>query len=688
MNNTDFNSLKLQHFSGNCKCEIYSDNVLVSFSGEAGVHSFTYNFTESNIVNRFNIELELIDWESIDYLAVGVELDGKFEHIKINHVRQETKFNVSFSTSDLFFLIQNKKQKSAFELSKLKVFVKGKLSKQGSQIVWSNLTVFEKAPHTLTVDQFDMSGPVEEFLFEHMKKCFRDYTDYAETLLTHGCYPMPGGKKLNWKINEKYPEGISDVNTFRFSWHAMHAAICLMIYARENRDTEALYLAKSLITSWLNDHYFQQTDDVKFAWYDHGTSERLISFLMLLSFGSAVRFDKRFNDQLLDAISQHCELLAHEGFYAYNQREIYHNHAWFQDIALMLSSLCFASIKQSEHWEKVAVFRLQDQIDKLIVRDNGYSIFVENSIGYHQGIQRICLFAGQLASLSKIKNDIADVSVELDKWSAFLRYPNGRSPSQGDTFRLDSLIGENIFQGKAYPEVKEVVLQKAGYAVSKGNIDEIPYMFCFFSTALSQTHKHEDNLSFTFFFDGIEWFIDPSFYSHEYEQPIPKFLRSAWAHNTVAIENEEFSIAPGKTAITKFVNKEQVLKINAFSDGYPTRVERRVELKLQQSKFNLVDKVDNKDCNAFQMFHLGHKVNSVVDGKKITLSHPDSKYCIVMTVDSISKIEKVIDFDEERLINAISGLGFMATEETSVLAIPINGTEAKVEFEIIANVNL
>jgi hypothetical protein len=91
--------------------------------------------------------------------------------------------------------------------------------------------------------------------------------------------------------------------------------------------------------------------------------------------------------------------VASELFYASHQPTRYHNHAWFQDIALMATALAMKDFPCVEHWLETSISRLTDQLEQLIVRDKGYAVFVENSIGYHRGVQRLVEFAGELERL-------------------------------------------------------------------------------------------------------------------------------------------------------------------------------------------------------------------------------------------------------------------------------------------------
>ncbi|MFP3449976.1 hypothetical protein SB765_34160, partial [Pseudomonas sp. SIMBA_067] len=73
--------------------------------------------------------------------------------------------------------------------------------------------------------------------------------------------------------------------------------------------------------------YFNADEDRKFAWYDHGTAERLLAFLLIWDIGVRQQFEHRFMVRLRSAIFKHAQLLASEMFYASHQASRYHNHA-------------------------------------------------------------------------------------------------------------------------------------------------------------------------------------------------------------------------------------------------------------------------------------------------------------------------------------------------------------------------
>jgi hypothetical protein len=192
----------------------------------------------------------------------------------------------------------------------------------------------------------------------------------------------------------------------------------------------------------------------------------------------------------------------------------------------------------------------------------------------------------------------------LPRFSQFFHYPARSAPAQGDTFRLNNERGDEIQRLKPYRDPACTVLPKAGYAIVKGNHDDGPFMISVLATSLCRTHKHEDNLSFTLFFDGLEWLIDPSFYSHEYKAPLPAYLRSAAAHNCLAIPGRGYSIDPGLAQIdgssegTDFV-------INGQHRAYDNvLIQREIRGSIDRLELQVVDRAITQTPDAAETYRV------------------------------------------------------------------------------------
>lgn len=543
-----FNSL--EGFHGRCDFSLSEGVVKACFDG--GEDSYIVNFELSRSAMSVGVKANVLfnGWKKVQYVAIGYSTPSGFRHLKIKNIRQDYWVSIGFTHHDIIWLLQNGAgENDPAEIGNIRLFIKGEPIRSGARVEIRQLQLqLNPYSNALQTNESDR-GALQDVLYEHLNHALRNYEANATAYMQTGNYPMPGNKLLNWPKLQRLPTGLNKVSTYRSVWHAQHLPINLLQLSKKTGRVAPLFAAKSLIENWLENSFFKTDADLKYAWYDHGTAERQLAFILIWFKALELQMEKRFLERLGEAILQQARLLDSEAFYAYHQPLRYHNHAWFQDAALLATGLAFNHHPEAANWITNAISRFEDQLDTLIVRDGGYAIFVENSIGYHHGVQSLAQLVGKLVTLSGRESEIPIVAQELVAWSDFLRYPDGHAPAQGDTFRLPPRTGDAVRRGDPWAEPGCTILPKAGYAVVKGNHGNKPWMLCLFNTSLSTTHKHEDNCSITFWFDGVEWLADPSFYSHEYEKEIPKYLRSAAAHNCVSIPGKEYLMGLGQTRL-------------------------------------------------------------------------------------------------------------------------------------------
>ncbi|XXE14405.1 heparinase II/III family protein [Pseudomonas sp. Z1-14] len=612
------------------------------------------------------------------------------------HAARNAWIDFSIGYSDLAFGIQNNWHTPVTsEVSEIKLYFKGRPLPEGSTLEIESISCWKQSENVPPwLRQAENSGTPSEHptprlseifigkIYSYLEKCFRDSDHQVESFLKNGTCPLYGNQNLSWPSKNKLPETFQEVGTYRFSWHALHPAAMLMIYSRNNDSLTALFSAREFISNWLEQSYFSNDLDKKFCWYDHGTAERVLTFILMWDVGTKYNFDSRFMNRLREATFKHAQLLSSEMFYASHQSSRYHNHAWFQDMALLAAALAMPDLPCANQWTSTALTRLEDQLEKLIIRDSGYSVFIENSIGYHQGVQRLIAFAGELALLSSRESTIPDIADELVKFSDLLKYPDGRSPAQGDTFRRSNPVTASPRRPALYEQGSFTILPEAGYAIIKGNHDNSAFMISMFSTSLCKTHKHQDNLSFTLFLGGVEWLIDPSFYSHEYAKPIENFLRSAWAHNNLAIKNANYTIDPGHSRIVGNC-VESSFNIQGTHTAYEGHeVSRYMKGSTERLDFSITDFfVGDFNAEAYTLFHCGEGVIVTPAENGVTLTHPTANEAI--SIISTYAYSVITGWNEDRADNAGSGLGFMEKSETTIIAFKVHA-DTKATFNIVA----
>ena len=673
------NFIELVSISGNCNSKLVENHIQSTFQGEDGTYQFRFKLPKSQLCNGVSARFRLNGWKSLRYVEVGYTHDNVFRHVKITNAARDKWVDFSIGHGDIAFGLQNEWAiPPATEIIDIRIYLRGTPSRDGATLDVEKLWCWRESESKLEkffssrsdgntctngVSALAVISPeLLDVVYAYLNKCFHDAEGQAKSFLREGCCPVYGETALTWSGDQALPKDLGNVGTYQFSWHALHLATILMIFARKSGELAPLFAAREFITNWLDRSYFQPDQNKKFAWYDHGTAERLLAMILMWAVGVEHKFDYRFMTRLRSAIFRHGQLLDSELFYASHQATRYHNHAWFQDIALMATALAMPDFPCASRWLETALARLTDQLDTLIVRDNGFAVFIENSIGYHQGVQRIVEFAGDLVTLTGRDSHIPDVARELSEFSNFLRYPDNRAPAQGDTFRRSNASGSDVRRSKVYENPVCAILPNAGYGVVKGNHDGIPFMLTVLATSLCRTHKHEDNLSFTLFFDGIEWLIDPSFYSHEYKAPIPAYLRSAVAHNGLAIPGFDYSIEPGVAKLDGKTDGSEFL-LNGEHHAYENIVVKRdIRGCIDRLEIDFLDiaKIEekNESENLFLMFHCGEKVHVILHGQDIILSHPDSRFQLMLRLPTD---QCHISFNEGEVapIRGITGIGFM-----------------------------
>ena len=206
-------------------------------------------------------------------------------------------------------------------------------------------------------------------------------------------------------------------------------------------------------------------------------------------------------------------------------------------------------------------------------------------------------------------------------------------------------------------------------------------MMTVLATSLCRTHKHEDNLSFTLFFDGLEWLIDPSFYSHEYASTVPAYLRSALAHNALAIPGRSYSIEPGVATLSGHTDGSE-FTISAEHRAYENIVvKRELRGRIDRLAIDINDSATAAPAVAsgdlYLMLHCGEQVEATLAGHELLLTHPDSKYQFAVHLPS-NQCQIHRGASEGERISGISGLGFM--KHTA-----INTVECRVPFNVGLN---
>ena len=637
---------------------------------------------ESRIANGFGVKVEIGDWKQLSYVALGFRDEKKYHHVKVVNPRQQHVFNFCVGFNDLAWSWSNDwDNPEARHIREIRFYIKG-MPGANAYCKISNAWIWQES--TLSKLIWQEHNQISDELFSglnnYQQNYFPDFGKQVHEFMENGTCPLAGNTQLAWPENKQIPPMLHTIGTWQYSWHALHPATLLMLNAQKNQHLPSLMAARDFVTQWMSNSFDRPDPNKKYAWYDHGVAERLLSLVMLYALGQKHKFDTRYMNRLAYTIYRHAQLLASEVFYACHQPTRYHNHAWFQDLALMVVATAFPKWYCSAPWAKLALIRLQDQFEKLMVEEESYAVFTENSFGYHLGVERLVASIAYFSGLLNLSNNIAKISKGLAAFSDLLLYPgNTNGPAQGDTFRLANPATKDKKQIE-YWSNERVFLQKSGYFVAKGGEPmQAPWLLVFLATNLNATHKHEDDLSLVFWMDGIEWLIDPSFYSHDYTDELPFFLRSAQAHNMLHIPGVVYNYRPyaGRSELktVQLTPQQSIVEgINHSCEHYA--IYRRIVLSETQTGLPRIEvsdrfeplELNSQPENGLLCFHFGDGVVIQAlpseQGLSYLLSHPASNKKLILKVQLVPEVNPEIE-----ILPSWSGLGFLEKIETQRLQI-------------------
>lgn len=569
------------------------------FAVAPAARSIVYFFDPVDLSSTEPIALDLTfrleGWDEIRYIALGWQDGRRYWHVPVKHVVDGVTYSTSIDPSSVAFLIANDwAVPESWTVDTARVVVDGTPGPAATvELATPRFRAAGTFPHypirtagcTVTRESLrrwiddPKSRGVSRFRELWTDLGFYDARDIVETaraLEERNEYRLKNLQPfVAERIGTETPAAVGESITRRFRWHTLNIAADLVAAHAQTKDPTFLELAKSHVRGWLANDFRRPSDDPKYAWYDHGTAERLIALLFLWEESAATGRDPAFSEDLFYAIFKHAELLADPSFYVKNQPLILHNHAVFQDVALLGATISVPEVADIADWQATGIERLLRQFDGLVAPD-GASI--ENSWSYHQGLQELCLASSRLLkSVSpgdEAERRLGATCEAMRDFSLRMRYPDETAPAFGD-----SLFASNerrLSKGRSSTVTEdELWFFESGYAALRSRPRPgLPgWQMNVFDSSLSITHKHADFLSFTLWADGLEWLVDPGYFVPP-SNPHWARARNASAHNTFLACGAEPDIGVGVTELSPRPAGEPangLVEIGGAHRGYPER---------------------------------------------------------------------------------------------------------------------
>jgi hypothetical protein len=168
---------------------------------------------------------------------------------------------------------------------------------------------------------------------------------------------------------------------------------------------------------------------------------------------------------------------------------------------------------------------------------------------------------------------------------------------------------------------------KSGYFVARGGKRDL-WQLVFIAPSLSITHKHRDNLQFTFWAGGVEWITDPGFFTYQPKDPVSAYARSADAHNALVVDGIPQGITPGTASLKKAATEGgfSVTGISNATEGLTSQ--RIISADLAGSRIAIQDSLSGgpaKRGDVKLMLQFGDGVHATMEDDDVRLNYEGAK---------------------------------------------------------------
>jgi hypothetical protein len=294
--------------------------------------------------------------------------------------------------------------------------------------------------------------------------------------------------------------------------------------------------------------YPSRATDSPFAWYDMAVGLRAYRLGYALD---VVARDGRYDDatvaRLLEGAELHVEVLADDKLF-----RSHNNHGVYQAAGQLALARRFPELRGMDAARRQGAERLRAMLAQQFAEDG---VHLEHSPGYHllllDALER--MRAAGLLPEGELNDLVANARSALPWFVA----PNGRLVPIGDTDmpmgsrepfdRGDDAARFVASRGAAGTPPSSVVREfpASGYAVLRdrwplgaADFADCGYI-CQIAGFHSATHRHADDLSFTWSERGVEVLVDAGRFGYLYEHPGRAYVVSTRAHNTVQIDDRD-----------------------------------------------------------------------------------------------------------------------------------------------------
>jgi hypothetical protein len=216
---------------------------------------------------------------------------------------------------------------------------------------------------------------------------------------------------------------------------------------------------------------------------------------------------------------------------------------------------------------------------------------------------------------------IDDFKVQLDRFKRLMNDSNGFQ-------ELDYVLSKGSIG--TTPKNTDIVYKDGGYAIFRdGWYDTMNFenqiMAAFKANNFSWTHYHRDDTTFSIFGYGREIVVDAGHYNFNRKDSLTFYQYSAYAHNVLLIDDENFRPSKKNFGRSKIIDYEigdstsWVKASHPHYKGFKIKNQTRTFIFKKPNKFVVTDNLDSKNQHEY---------------KQIIHFHPD--YIVMKQLDAYS----------------------------------------------------
>ncbi|XDZ51455.1 heparinase II/III family protein [Neisseriaceae bacterium CLB008] len=400
-----------------------------------------------------------------------------------------------------------------------------------------------------------------------------------------------------------------------------------------SQDEVAIQTCVNYFFDWA-DFYVVRSQEGEFLWKDDAVSFRTLRLSIVAEYIlKSGRYSEEEKSLTTDILVRHYVELSDPKKFKSN------NHGIFQMRALMGLLAVHPDIGDLEESKKYVVRRLNWLWEKQYGSQN---LHLENSTGYHQYIIKEFEAILESPEFLALRFVFDKKKLEVVKENTkFLFHPSGIGTLFGDSNYIEEkhavVIGDHIFN-------------EAGYAILAGTDNTQRNSYLAIRTGFpSNAHRHSDDFSFEWSEKGQVIFQDSGRYSYDYQNPYRKFVSSSRAHNTIAINGENFPWWGNfkqkdfyHDAIRRYCGNQYEAQLQLEKEFSDLGVNFKRMFHIERGKsLRIVDTLSSTSINVYeQWFHLTEDFEYLDsdDSKQLLFK----SHCLTIRVDVPNEVEVIV----------------------------------------------